>query len=266
MKRSTDRILTTHAGRLPNPGNMEEVLRARADGDDKKFDELVAAGVAEMVRKQVALENGIHSDGEFWKARDPKYYSSRSTGVEMRPLKPGEPASIVAFQQERRTPEFREFWTIYDANGNIPTPGVTPIRPTYKAVITGPFKYTGQEAIEHELEVVKAGIAAAGVSVEDFFFPVLGPGWLGHFLWNEFYKTDEEYVYAMADFFQGEYEAVVEAGFVLQIDDPGLCDKFGLFDPPISVEEFRKHAELRIEATNYALRNIPEERIRYHTC
>ena len=128
------------------------------------------------------------------------------------------------------------------------------------------MEYRGQGAIKHEIEVVKAGIAAAGADVDDCFFPILGPGWLGHFLWNEFYTTEEEYVYAMADFFKGDYEAVVDAGFILQIDDPGLCDKFGLFDPPISVEEFRKHAQLRIEATNYVLSNIPEDKVRYHTC
>lgn len=98
------------------------------------------------------------------------------------------------------------------------------------------MEYRGQGAIKHEIEVVKAGIAAAGADVDDCFSPILGPGWLGHFLWNEFYTTEEEYVYAMADFFKGDYEAVVDAGFILQIDDPGLCDKFGLFDPPISVK------------------------------
>ena len=133
-------------------------------------------------------------------------------------------------------------------------------------MIAGPRQYKGQGAIKHELAVVKAGIAEAGAQVEDFFFPVLGPGWLGHFLFNEYYPTEEEYVYAMAAMFRGEYEAVVEAGFTLQIDDPGLADKFGMFYPPITIEAFRKHAELRIEATNWALRNIPEDRVRYHTC
>lgn len=98
------------------------------------------------------------------------------------------------------------------------------------------MEYRGQGAIKHEIEVVKAGIAAAGADVDDCFSPILGPGWLGHFLWNEFYTTEEEYIYAMADFFKGDYETVVDAGFILQIDDPGLCDKFGLFDPPISVK------------------------------
>ena len=94
----------------------------------------------------------------------------------------------------------------------------------------------------------RPGIAAAGARSRIFSFPVLGPGWLGHFLFNAYYPTEEEYVYAMAAMYKGEYEAVVEAGFILQIDDPGLADKFGMFHPPITVEAFRKHADLRIEA------------------
>ena len=266
MQRSTQRILTMHAGRLPNPNNIGEIMEARASGDDARFGALVTNGIADLVRKQIELKNDLHSDGEFWKARDGKYYDGRSTGIEMRPVSADAPPSIVFRQQERRMPEFREFYEIYDVMGNVPVPGVSVPRQTERSTITGPMEYRGQAAIKFEIDLVKAGIAAAGARVEDFFFPSLGPGWLGHFLWNDYYATEEEYVYAMADFFKGDYEAIVDAGFILQIDDPGLCDKFGLFDPPISIEAFRKHAELRIEATNYALSNIPEESVRYHTC
>jgi len=99
-----------------------------------------------------------------------------------------------------------------------------------------------------------------------FFFPLLSPGWVAHFLGNEYYQTEEAYFYALADFCQGDYEAVVEAGFVLQIDDPALVTRFGMANPPMSIEAYRKHVEMRIAATNYALRHIPEDRIRYHTC
>lgn len=95
MKRSTDRILTTHAGRLPNPSNMSEIVAART-GDQGKYDELVKSGVAEMVSKQIELENDIHSDGEFWKARDQRYYDGRTTGVEMIPVTADKPAWILA--------------------------------------------------------------------------------------------------------------------------------------------------------------------------
>jgi 5-methyltetrahydropteroyltriglutamate--homocysteine methyltransferase len=265
MKRSEGRILTTHSGRLPNPTNIRAILAARAD-DPEKFDTLMKDGVAAMVRKQVELKNDIHSDGEFWKVRDQRYYDSRTTGVEMKPVTADKSAWLLAHQRERRMPEFREFYEIYDAVGNTPMPGVTLPPVTHRAVISGPLAYRDQGAIQHEIEVVKAGIAAAGASVDDFFFPLLSPGWLAHFLWNEYYQTEEAYFYALADFFKGDYEAVVEAGFVLQIDDPALVTRFGLSNPPMGIDAYRKHVEMRIEATNYALSNIPEDRVRYHTC
>src|SRR5262245_32954097 len=195
MKRSTQRILTTHAGRLPNPDTIAAIQQARADNDQARWDGLVQAGVANLVRKQMELRNDIHSDGEFWKARDEQYYNSRVTGVAMQPLQPGEGPSILVYQQERHMPEFREFYAIYDQIGNIPRPGVVNPQPTHKAVIIGPMQYKGQDAIKHEIEVVKAGIVEAGARVEDFFFPVLGPGWVGHFIFNACYPTVDVFVY-----------------------------------------------------------------------
>ena len=265
MKRSTDRILTTHAGRLPNPSNMEEIIAART-GDLGKYDELVRSGVTEMVGRQIELKNDILSDGEFWKTRDQGYYDGRVSGVELVPVTAEKPAWILTNQPERCMPEFKEFFEIYDALGNIPMPGVTFEAATQRHAITGPLKYLGQGTIKHEIEVSKEGIAAAGADLEDFLFPVLSPGWISHFLWNDYYQTDEEYFYAIADFTKGEYEAVVEAGFVLQIDDPSMVTRYGYPNPSLSVEEYRKHAEMRVEALNHALSNIPEEKIRFHTC
>jgi len=269
MHRSTDRILTTHPGRLPNPDNQDAILQARSQDDQPTVDALVRDGIVAMVRRQRAVGLDLLSDGEFWKARDQRYYDSRTTGVELRPTTPAQPATLVSFQRERHMPEFRAFWEIYEQVGNTPMPGVTTVtflRAPQRAVITGPLTPRPPDAILHEVEVVRAGIAAAGARVEDCFFPVLGPGWLGHWLWNEYYTTDEEYVYAMAAFLKHDYRAVVDAGFILQVDDPGLCDRWGMIDPPISVEEYRTQATLRIEATNWALAGIPEERVRYHTC
>src|SRR4029450_3369460 len=123
MQRSTERILTTHAGRLPNPDNIAQIMHARAT-DQALFDPLVKAGLADVVRQQMVLCNDIHSDGEFWKARDGQYYNSRVTGVTMQPLQPGDGASILIHQQERHMPEFRDFYAVYDQLGNIPRPGV----------------------------------------------------------------------------------------------------------------------------------------------
>lgn len=145
-------------------------------------------------------------------------------------------------------------------------PGVTISPATHRAVVTGPLVYRGQSAIQHELEVVKAGIAAAGARVDDCFFPLLSPGWIAHFLWNAYYPTEEAYFYALADVCKGDYEAAVAAGFILQIDDPALVTSFGRVNPPMDIATYRKHVEMRIEATNYALSNIPQDQIRYHTC
>ena len=266
MKRSTDRILTTHAGRIPNPSNMAEVQNAKASGDQSKIDEVVTAGIIESLKRQIDLKNDIHSDGEFWKGRDEAYFSSRTTGVESLPITPGNPASMLANMQERHSGEFDDFYAAFDRVGNIPQPGQDNPAATRRWVITGPMENKDGATSKHEVAVVKAALEKAGVNQDDFFYPVLSPGWLGHSLWNEYYKTDEEYVYAMAEFFRQDYEAVAEAGFVLQIDDPDLVDAFCMFTPALSIAEYRKYAELRIEALNYGLRNVPEEQIRYHTC
>ena len=265
MRRSTDRILTTHAGRLPDPSNMGEVVAART-GDQEKHDELVRSGVAEMVRKQADLKNDLHSDGEFWKTRDQRYFDSRTTGVEMLSATAEKPAWILTNQPERCMPEFAGFFAVYDALGNTPMPGVTIPTATRRLALTGPIEYLGQGTIKREIEVVKAGIADAGANLEDFFFPLLSLGWISHFLWNEYYQTDEQFFQALAELFKGEYEAVVEAGFVLQIDDPSMVTRYGYPNPPLSIEDYRKHAEMRVDALNYVLSNIPEEKIRYHTC
>ena len=266
MKRSIDRILTTHAGRLPNPTNMAEVQKAKASGDQSKVDEVVTTGIIESIKRQIDLKNDLHSDGEFWKGRDEAYFSSRTTGVESQLITPDKPASMLANMQERHSGEFDEFYATFDRVGNTPQPGQDNPSATRRWVITGPMENKDKASSKHEVAVVKAALEKAGVNQEDFFYPVLSPGWLGHSLWNEYYKTDEAYVYAMAEFFRQDYEAVAEAGFVLQIDDPDLVDAFCMFTPALSITEYRKYADLRIEALNYGLRNVPEEQIRYHTC
>ncbi len=266
MKRSTDRILTTHAGKLPNPTNMAEVQKAKASGDQAKIDDVVTAGILEAFVRQRELKNDIHSDGEFWKGRDEAYFAGRTTGVEAKPVTPDNPASMLANMQERHSGQFDDFYAAFDRVGNTPLPGQDNPAPTQRWVITGAMENKDEASSKHEVAVVKAALEKAGVDKEDFFYPVLSPGWLGHSLWNEYYKTEEEYVYAMAEFYRQDYEAVAEAGFLLQIDDPDLVDAFCMFTPAKSVEEYRKYVDLRIEALNYGLRNVPEEQIRYHTC
>src|SRR3954470_20849172 len=158
MQRSTDRILTTHPGRLPDPDNRDEVIDARNAGDQARFDAGIKVGAAQMFAKQREAGIDIMSDGEFWKERDGIYYNSRVSGIESVPLKPGEPVSTVIQQRERRMPEFRQIWEIWDQVGNTPRPGVVNVRPTDRYVMAGPVKSKGPEAINHEIAVVKEAL------------------------------------------------------------------------------------------------------------
>jgi 5-methyltetrahydropteroyltriglutamate--homocysteine methyltransferase len=268
LKRSTDRILTTHPGRLPNPDNHAEVMQARRNGDRQRFDELTAAAIQDMIRRQREIGLDILSDGEFWKVRDQQWYDDRASGVVVRPLKPGEAGfNQLSARREGRMPEFKAFYEIYDQIGNTPMPGERPTRLTdMYQVITGPIQVTSGEAVRHEVERTKKAILAAGDSVEGFIFPVIGPGWLGHSLHDEYYGDRDKYNYAMAELLKNDYHAVIDAGFTLQIDDPALCTRNTVVEPPMSREEYRKDCEARIEATNWALQGIPEDRVLYHTC
>ena len=164
-------------------------------------------------------------------------------------------------------PEFRAFYEIYDQLGNTPMPGgrANPPSEMYH-VITGPIKVTDGRRRQREVQRTKEAHPGAGERVEDFVFPVLGPGWLGHALHDEYYGDRDKYNYAMAEIFKNDYLAVIDAGFTLQIDDPALCTRNTVVEPPMSRAEYREDTEARIEATNWGLRGIPEERILYHTC
>ncbi len=120
--------------------------------------------------------------------------------------------------------------------------------------------------LEDELARFRSVIDEVGVQDRDAFFPVIAPGWLDHFIFNQHYKSEEEFIYALAEIMRPEYEAVAAAGFVVQIDDPGLPDAWATFVPEPPIEEYRKRSRLRVEALNHALRNIPEDRVRYHLC
>jgi 5-methyltetrahydropteroyltriglutamate--homocysteine methyltransferase len=266
MRRSTDRILTTHPGRLPDPPNRDAVMAARAAGDQATFDALVREGATQIIQKQRSLGVDVMSDGEFWKARDFIYYSTRVSGIEALPLKPGEPVSTVITQRERSMPEFADVWSMWDQVGNAPRPGVVNPRPTEKYVMTGPVQAKDPAPIRHEVELIKSILQANNVATEEYFYPVLGPGWLDHFVWNEYYRSEEEYCQALAEITRADFHAVIDAGFDLQIDDPGLNDRWGMINPAVSIQEYRRQEALRVEATNWALEGIPENRVRYHTC
>jgi 5-methyltetrahydropteroyltriglutamate--homocysteine methyltransferase len=266
MKRSTDRIRTTHAGRLPVPKGCEDMpMRLfRGEAVDPK---VIAAGLDEVVRRQLDAGIDVIGDGEFWKSRNYLYYSRHFTGIETRELKPGEPASTRVFTRERD--EFAQFYKDLDATGTIfHVPGEKPMPPErVRAIATGPVTPKDNGALKQEIETFKAAVARAGRAVDETFFCVLAPGWLDHFIYNEYYKSDDEYVFALAEALRAEYLAVVEAGFILQIDDPGLVDWWDMIKPAMSVADYvNKFAKVRIDAVNHALKGIPEDRVRYHLC
>jgi 5-methyltetrahydropteroyltriglutamate--homocysteine methyltransferase len=266
MKRSADKIRTTHAGRLPVPAGCEE-LPFRLYRGEAVDPAVIDAGLAQVIDRQLDIGVDCIGDGEFWKARNIAYYGRHLTGVTTRPLKPGETGSTRTFTRERD--EFAQFYKDLDATGTIfHVPGEKPMPPERERMIaTGPVKSKGTAVIAQELDALKAAIARAKRPMDEAFFCVLAPGWLDHFIYNEHYKTEEEFIFALAEALREEYLAVVNAGFILQIDDPGLVDWWDMLKPALSVQEYcERFAKLRIEAVNHALKGIPQDRVRYHLC
>jgi 5-methyltetrahydropteroyltriglutamate--homocysteine methyltransferase len=266
MRRSSVRIRTTHAGQLPVPPACQD-LPIRLYRGETVDPAVIEAGIEEVVRRQRETGIDIIGDGEFWKNRGIAYYSHHFTGITTRPLKPGEPGSTRTSTRERD--EFAQFYKDSDGAGSMFfVPGEKPIPPDRERMVaTGPVMSKGTAAIDRELKAFKAALGRAGQADDEAFFCVIAPGWLDHFIYNEHYKTDDEYVFALAEALREEYRAVVDAGFILQIDDPGLVDWWDMLKPAISVDEYvNRFAKVRIEAVNHALAGIPEDKVRYHLC
>ena len=269
MQKSTTRIRTSHVGRLPPPKGWEDMPARLANAeviDSGEIASHVVPAIAETVKKQVEIGIDCINDGEFWTARSLAHYAAHFTGLEARPVKLGEPPTTRHSTRERD--EFRDFYADMDKLGTLFfVPGEKPMPPmTERVVARGPVKSIGPQAINREIDAFRAAIDRSGSKVEEAFIAVLAPGWLDHFIFNEYYNTDEEFLFALAEAVREEYRAVVSAGFVLQIDDPGLPDWWDMIKPEPTVEEYRKFAKLRIEAVNHALVGIPEEKVRYHLC
>ena len=269
MQKSTTRIRTSHVGRLPPPKGWEDMPARLANAeviDSGEIASVVVPAIAETVKKQIEIGIDCINDGEFWTARSLAHYAAHFTGLEARPVKLGEPPTTRHSTRERD--EFRDFYADMDKLGTLFfVPGEKPMPPmTERVIARGPAKSRGPQAINREIDAFRAAIDRSGSKVEEAFIAVLAPGWLDHFIFNEYYNTDEEFLFALAEAVREEYRAVVSAGFVLQIDDPGLPDWWDMIKPEPTVEEYRKFAKLRIEAVNHALVGIPEEKVRYHLC
>ena len=259
MKRSTDRILTTHAGSLPRPEGLRDMVGAKAFGgtfDESELSQRIRTGVAEVVRLQVDSGIDIVNDGELSKTSFTDYVRGRFGGLDLNP--DGPYTSSITGRDAREFPEYFDRGTGFPGNRERPTDSGR-----MQVTCTGPLTYTGQEAIQADIERFKA--ALQGVATQENFLPSIAPGTIEHWLKNEHYPDDESFLNAIADAMHEEYKAITDAGFLLQIDDPDLADAWQIH-PEMSVPEYRKFAELRIEALNYALRDIPEESVRFHMC
>jgi len=257
MKRSTDRILTTHAGSLPRPADLREMLTAKSNGqpyNQEAFTQRVRSAVTEVVQKQIESGIDIINDGELGKPNFTYYARERLSGFEERSLKPGE-GSVLLEISGRDRKEFPEYFATRT--------GFTGAS-LHHVFCTGPLKYIGQAAVQEDIENFKAALQG-GVQAEETFLPAVAPGTMEHWLRNEYYPSDEAYLYAIADAMHEEYKAITDAGFLLQIDDPDLADAWQIHGG-MSVPEYRKFAEIRIDALNHALRDIPPERVRLHVC
>lgn len=262
MKRDTNRILTTHAGSLPRSDELRELVFAQAEGrpcDEAALAARLRSEVAEVVRRQAACGIDSVNDGELGKTNFTNYVRGRLSGYEAREYRPGkdpEPLSIAG-RDRIRFPE-------YFAAGGRGFGAFAGAGPSQRQVYcVAPLRYAGEDALRADLENFKA--ALRGVKVEEAFLPANTPGTIEHWLRNEHYPDEEAFVYAIAEAMRVEYQAIVEAGFLLQIDDPDLPDGWQMY-PGMSVADYRKYATVRVDALNHALRDIPREKIRLHVC
>jgi 5-methyltetrahydropteroyltriglutamate--homocysteine methyltransferase len=259
MKRSTDRILTTHAGRLDGPRDLREMTFSFMSGRGPDIATVMArvqSGIVETIRRQADAGVDIISDGELGKIGFGfPYYGRRLSGLATRKPKPGETGWMGGNTGERV--EFAEFYK--DLN-------FEQFLPPERTICNGPIAYVGQQEVANDIALFKRALAEAGARAEETFLCVLAPGWLEHFFHNEYYSNDEQYLFALADAMKHEYKAIVDAGFILQLDDPALPDTYDMIVPTPTIAEYRKFAEVRIDALNHALQGLPEDRVRYHIC
>src|SRR4051812_44362099 len=256
MKRSTERILTTHVGSLPRPPALLEAVGALAaqngsassDGQ-QTYQKILRDSVADLVRRQAAAGIDIISDGELGKASWATYILDRVSGFEIRRDRM-QPLVWLGRDRER----FPEFFAKEMPNAVTGSP---------TEVCVGPVEYRGQTAMQRDIENFQ--VALKDVKVEEAFLPVVAPASTAYNGINEYYPNEREYVYAIADALRSEYRAIVEAGLLVQVDDAVLAN---MYDHLVqtSPEHYLQWAQLRVDALNHALEGIPEDRVRYHVC
>jgi 5-methyltetrahydropteroyltriglutamate--homocysteine methyltransferase len=286
MHASTDRILTTHTGSLHRPPDFEEMFRRKLASDsfdEKAFEARLRSAVAEIVRKQVDIGIDLIDDGEFSKVDFFSYAKYRLEGIEARPVKRDAKEKVSAnkflhpaMKSAMSSPAVRERFAQFYADTEPPEGAITPPsviqmyipigtaveKPAIFAVI-GALRYKPAE-VARDIQNLQA--ALKGTSVKGVFMPVVAPAMFATRHINEYYKTEEDYYFAVADVLHDEYRAIIDAGFDIQIDDVSLPGRYRLQVPAEGIEPFRRWCALAVDALNHALRGIPADRVRYHLC
>ena len=257
MKRSTDRILTTHVGSLIRPLPLQDFLRTRQGGkpyDVKAYQKCLSDSVADVVREQAGAGIDVVSDGEFGKSISwAQYALERLSGFERRPLRQ---ETANPFKRGADRTKFAEFYAELDAKEAVAT--------TTEAICVGPIKYTGQAELQRDINNFKA--ALKNVKVEEGFLPVAAPASVIPDRKNEYYRSDEELQTAIAEAMRTEYKMIVDAGFLLQLDDARSAVTYDRMVPPASFADYRKWLARQVDILNHAIEGLPADRIRYHVC
>ena len=277
MHRSTDRILTTHAGSLPRPDELIASNRARLTGeavDEAVFRSRLEDAVHDVVDRQAALGLDVPNDGEYGHSMGAKvdyaawwtYVFERLGGTELAdvdlmgmPPQRSEPGHVrlTSFSDRRDRVQFRDAY-------EDPRSGVMMGRPAARfPVVTAPLTYVGHEAVQRDIANVKAAMDASGV--REGFLNSVAPGSCARFA-DDYYHDEEAFLGACAAAMREEYTAIVEAGLILQLDDPCIAENWDQINPAPSVEDYRRFTMLRVEALNEAIRGLPADRIRFHLC
>ena len=257
MKHSTQRILTTHVGSLPRPADLLAMILAKEQGapfDAELYARRVKSAVAEVVRRQAECGIDVVADGEVGRFGFIPYVNERLAGIEPRKSAGGR-SSWSGSREHLAFPEYYQ-WASQ-------MPGAAGRAPPTQWVCTGPISYRGREALQLDIDNLKAALVE--VACEEAFMPAVSPTNLANWNSNEYYRTVEEFRAALADALHDEYQAIVDAGLILQIDDPQLASHWAMH-PEIDLAQCRKWASASVEVLNHALRGIPAERVRYHTC
>src|SRR5262245_718747 len=257
MLRSTDRIVTTHAGALPRSEALRKQVFARSEGqpyDKAALASTLRAEVAQTVDKQTALGIDSINDGEHGKSNFTSYIHERLSGIEKRPYNPGQDSGFTALIRR----EVGRYGAYYKKMVEL-----FPRTNRPNIVCVDRLDYAGHALVKEDIDNFKA--ALAGKKVTNAFLPAVTPGTIEHWLANEYYPSDEAFLFAIADALRSEYQPIVDAGFTLQSDDPDLPDGWQIY-PDMSVAEYRKYADLRVAALNHALKDIPADKVRLHVC